>query len=94
MAHRTDQPQPHTPRYGRGHSTVEALVRTMLGEIADRLERHRTDEPLTPTGRAAAIQATTLDPVLSRAAPEITEPITRAAYAEILRTIAQPAAEQ
>jgi hypothetical protein len=81
------------PRYGRGRAHTEAQARTLLGEVADRLERNRPDEPLTATARLAVLQAATLDPVLGRAlriaTPEITGPITRVAYAARLREIAK-----
>jgi len=78
-------------RHGRASASVEAQVRTWLGEIADRLERNRPAAELTATARLAVLQATTMNPVLSRAlriaAPEITEPITRRDYAARLREI-------
>ncbi|MFF8485186.1 hypothetical protein [Streptomyces antibioticus] len=90
-------PEPPDPRgrtlpaHGRGQAHVEAQVRTMLGKIAARLEHNRPDQPLTATARLAVLQATTMDPVLARAlritAPEITGPVTRAAYAARLRQI-------
>lgn len=87
---------PEAPRPRR--PSVEAQVRTMLGEIADRLERSRSEQTLTDTGRIAVIQATTMDPVLSRAlraaAPPVTEPITRGAYAARLRQIVSGAQPQ
>lgn len=89
-------PEGHRPashaRRGRGEAEVQAQVCTMLGEIADRLERSRPDQRLTATGRLAVLQATTMDPVLGRAlqvaAPEIISPVTRTAYAARLREIA------
>ncbi|MFE1925826.1 hypothetical protein ACFW91_25045 [Streptomyces asoensis] len=79
-------------RYGRAAASVEAQVRTWLGEIADRLEHNRPDEKLTDVARTAVLQATTMDPVLSRAlriaAPEIDAPISRREYAARLREIA------
>jgi len=86
---------PSLARYGRPSARVAAEVRQMLLEIADRLERNRPDEPLTPTGRIALIQATTMAPPLAarlrEQAPEITALITRRAYAAQLREIAGPA---
>lgn len=86
---------PPLARYGRPASRLDAEAAQMLREIADRLERNRADEPLTPTGRIALIQATTMSPPLARRlrdqAPEITERITRSAYAALLREIAGPA---
>ncbi len=68
---------------------TERLVATMLGEIASQLTIHRPDEDLTTTARLAVIQATTFDPVLSRELdarmPEITDRITRRAYASLIR---------
>ncbi|MFE3853407.1 hypothetical protein ACFXPN_20005 [Streptomyces griseorubiginosus] len=68
------------------------LERRMLAEMARRCETHRADEPITSIGRHALIQATTMDPVLSRAlrkrAPEITGQVVRREYAVQLRTIA------
>jgi hypothetical protein len=80
-------------RYGRGTVATNRLVRQMLGEMADRLEAERPDEPVTPTSRIAIIQATTMDHVLGRAlrerAPEITGPTARRDYAVQLRKIAE-----
>ncbi|WP_330349604.1 hypothetical protein [Streptomyces sp. NBC_00582] len=95
MERTQSSPPPEAPsplaRYGRGQAHVDAQVRTMLGEIAERLERNRPDQPLTATARIAVLQATTMDPVLSRAlnlaCPEITGHITRTAYAARLREI-------
>jgi hypothetical protein len=95
MERTQSNPPPEGPpplaRYGRGRASAEAQVRTMLGEIADRLERNRPDQPLTATARIAVLQATTMDPVLGRAlnlaCPEITGPVTRTAYAARLREI-------
>lgn len=79
-------------RYVRGQAALNAQVQQMLGEMAERLETHRPDEPLTPAARIAVIQATTMAPPLARAlrakAPEITEPVTRRTYAAQLREIA------
>ncbi|MFJ4322226.1 hypothetical protein ACIP3A_03770 [Streptomyces tricolor] len=83
------------PQFGRPPTTKAALVRTMLGEMADRLEANRPDEPITAIGRLALIQATTMDPVLApalrEAAPEIPEAtgsVVRREYAAQLREIA------
>jgi hypothetical protein len=80
-----------TARYGRRTSSVEEQVRTWLGEIAERLEHNRPAADLTATARLALLQATTLDPVLSRAlriaAPGVTGKITRRDYAARLRAI-------
>lgn len=95
-------PQPEDPRrqstalarHGRATASVQAQVRTWLGEIADRLERNRPAAQLTATALTAVLQATTLDAVLGRAlrdaAPEVddAEPITRREYAARLRAIA------
>lgn len=68
------------------------LVRRMLAAMARRCETNRPDEPITAIGRHALIQATTMDPVLTRAlrtrAPEITGQVIRRDYAAQLRTIA------
>ncbi|MEW2567667.1 hypothetical protein [Streptomyces sp. NPDC047070] len=54
-------------------------------QIADRLTTHRPDMVLTATALLAVAQATTMSPPLAAALrarlPEITTPITRAAYA-------------
>ncbi|WP_330339382.1 hypothetical protein [Streptomyces sp. NBC_00557] len=79
-------------RTGRSASTREAVVRQMLGEMADRLEKNRPDQPITAIGRIALIQATTMDPILSaalrRQVPEITGSVVRREYAAQLREIA------
>lgn len=73
-----------------------AIVRTLLGEIAERLEANRPGNPFTATGRIAIIQATTMDPQLGRAlreqAPEVDREITRGQYAAQLRKITGGAA--
>ncbi|MGW6210964.1 hypothetical protein [Streptomyces sp. NPDC055109] len=83
------RPAPTTP-------TTRAIVRQLLGEIADRLETRSPERQLTAVSRIAVIQATTMDPRLGRAlreqAPEITGPVTRRAYAVQLRKIAGGAA--
>lgn len=79
-------------RYGRAAAKVDGQVRTMLLEMAGRLETHRPDEPLTTAARIALIQATTMAPPLARAlrdqAPEIVGPVIRRDYAAQLREIA------
>lgn len=81
-------------RRGRGPASTEALVRSMLLELALRFETRRPDALVTAVGRIAAIQATTMTPTLGRMlrdrAPEITGPVTRRAYAEQLRAAADP----
>lgn len=82
------------PRYRLSPGQTESLVCRMLHEMADRLEASRPDRILTAVGRIASIQVTTMSPPLARAlrakAPEITAPITRRAYATLLREIAGP----
>ncbi|MDT0476230.1 hypothetical protein RM863_29305 [Streptomyces sp. DSM 41014] len=84
-----------TGRFGRGQRHVDAQVRTMLGEMADRLETNRPGGDLTEIGRLALIQATTMDPVLSRAlraaVPEVTgrQTVVRREFAARLREIAE-----
>lgn len=79
-------------RSRRGTAQRNELVRQMLGEMADRLEATRPDEPITAVGRLALIQATTMDPVLTPAlrelVPEITGEIVRRDYGARLREIA------
>lgn len=79
-----------TPR-PRTAASRAAIVRTLLGEIADRLEANRPNNPFTATGRIAIIQATTMDAQLGRAlreqAPEVVGEITRSQYAALLRQI-------
>ncbi|MEU9245843.1 hypothetical protein [Streptomyces sp. NPDC048385] len=86
-------PSTADPRHGYGQDSTDAQVRTMLGEMADLLEDKRPDEPITTIGRLALIQATTLDPVLSRAlgavVPEITGSVVRKDFAVRLRAIAE-----
>ncbi|MFJ3794965.1 hypothetical protein ACIPSJ_01615 [Streptomyces sp. NPDC090088] len=71
-----EAPPPHTARQQYGRPATDAQVRRMLGEMADRLERNRPGEALTEIGLLALVQATTPDPVLSRALrariPEVT----------------------
>ncbi|MEU4169470.1 hypothetical protein AB0F46_21665 [Streptomyces sp. NPDC026665] len=71
---------------------TESHVRSMLRDMAHRLETNRPDARFTAVGRIAIIQATTMSPPLARAlrarAPEIATPTTRAAYAAVLREIA------
>ncbi|WP_406157723.1 hypothetical protein [Streptomyces canus] len=68
------------------------LVRRMLAAMARRCETNRPDEPITSIGRHALIQATAVDPALTRAlrtrAPEIAGQVIRRDYAAQLRTIA------
>jgi len=65
----------------------------MLAEMARRCETNRPDEPITSIGRHALIQATTMDPALTRAlrtrVPEITGQVVRRVYAAQLREIAE-----
>ncbi|EGX60117.1 hypothetical protein SZN_09351 [Streptomyces zinciresistens K42] len=81
----------NTPN-SRGQAHINAQVRDMLQQLADRLQTRRPDETLTATARIAAIQATTMDPPLARTlrehCPEVTGPITRSAYAALLRQAA------
>ncbi|MEU6376786.1 hypothetical protein [Streptomyces sp. NPDC046909] len=81
-----------TSRDGNGTAQAAPLVMQMLGEMAERLETHRPEEPFTPAARIAVIQATTMDPSLARAlrlrAPEVTQPVTRGEYAARLREAA------
>jgi hypothetical protein len=78
--------------YGRGPAATDHLVRQLLTEMADKLERVRPGEPITTIGRHALLQATTMDPPLLRAlraqAPEITGSLVRRDYAAQLRQIA------
>jgi hypothetical protein len=71
---------------------TEAHVRSLLRDMAHRLETNRPGAVFTAVGRIAIIQATTMSPPLARAlralAPEIVAPTTRAAYARLLREIA------
>ncbi|WP_406365246.1 hypothetical protein [Streptomyces sp. NBC_00645] len=71
---------------------TEADVRSLLRDIARRLETNRPDAVFTAVGRITIIQATTMSPPLARAlrakAPEILASTTRAAYARQLREIA------
>lgn len=80
------------PTYRLPPGQTEAHVRSMLLDIARRLETHRPDAVFTKVGRLAIIQATTMSPPLARAlrakAPEIHTPTTRAAYAVRLREVA------
>jgi hypothetical protein len=80
------------PTYRLPPGQTEAHVRSMLRDIARRLETHRPEAVFTKVGRLAIIQATTMSPPLARAlrakAPEIHTPTTRAAYAAVLRGIA------
>jgi len=68
-------------------------VRRMLGQMADRLEANRPDQPITTIGRHALIQATTMDPALTptlrRHVPDITGSVVRRTYAARLRQIAE-----
>ncbi|MGW3110532.1 hypothetical protein [Streptomyces sp. NPDC001091] len=70
----------------------DAVVNSMLGEMADRLEANRPDEPITAIGRIALIQATTFNPAsvkaLQQAVPEITDSVIRRDLAARLREIA------
>ncbi|MFI5685876.1 hypothetical protein [Streptomyces sp. NPDC051636] len=79
-------------RYGRLSSMQRALVKQALGEMAERLETARPDQPITEIGRIALIQATTMDPTLSGAlrerVPEITGSVIRREFAQQLREIA------
>jgi hypothetical protein len=79
------------PSYYSAENTA-AIVRTMLREMAGRLETNRPDEPITAVRRIAVIQATTMDPTLSRAlreaVPEITGQVVRRDFAVQLREIA------
>ncbi|MGW5509912.1 hypothetical protein ACWEV9_19370 [Streptomyces albogriseolus] len=81
-----------TARYGRRPGATSRLVRQMLHEMADKLERVRPDEPITTIGRHALLQATTMDPPLLRAlrevAPEIDGELIRRDYAAQLRETA------
>ncbi|MET7475094.1 hypothetical protein ABZT17_12135 [Streptomyces sp. NPDC005648] len=81
-----------TARYGRAAAQTDQQVRRMLGEMADRLEANRPDEPITAIGRLALMQATTMDPPLARAlrsrVPEITGSLLRREYAVQLRELA------
>ncbi|WPP30017.1 hypothetical protein [Streptomyces sp. CL7] len=81
-----------TARYGRRPGSVDRLVRQMLHEMADKLEKNRPDEPITTIGRHALLQATTMDPPLLRAlrevAPEIDGELVRRDYAAQLRETA------
>lgn len=83
-------------RYGLPASHNRELLHRMLGEMADRLEANRPDNPFNATGRIAIIQATTMDPRLGRAlreqAPEVTGETTRRQYAAQLREITGGAA--
>lgn len=76
-----------------GAAQRASLVDEMVGEMADRLEAKRPDEPMTAVGRIALIQATTMDPILAPAlralCPEITAPIIRRDYAAQLRQAAK-----
>ncbi|WP_217545598.1 hypothetical protein [Streptomyces sp. GbtcB6] len=91
-------PPPSTahPRQGYGQASIDAQVRTMLWEMADRLDSNRPEEYLTEIGRLALIQATTMDAVLSRAlqaaVPEVTgrTSVIRQDFAAKLREIASP----
>ncbi|MEU1275304.1 hypothetical protein [Streptomyces sp. NPDC005799] len=80
-------------RYGRPRSQTTTLVRRMLGEMADRLEANRPDQPITTIGRHALIQATTMDPALTRAlreqVPEIEGSVIRRDFGTRLREIAE-----
>ncbi|WP_328439347.1 hypothetical protein OHA71_23705 [Streptomyces sp. NBC_00444] len=82
-----------TGRYLRASAQRQTLVRQMLVDMADRLEANRPDQPLTPVGRIALIQATAMAPNLSRLlrvqAPEITASVTRREYAAQLRRNAE-----
>lgn len=89
-----DIPTAH-PQHGHSQATTDALVSTMLTEIADRLEENRPLQPITAIGRLALLQATTMDPCLApalrAAAPEIPEDpgfVVRREYAAQLREIA------
>ncbi|WP_327403850.1 hypothetical protein OG194_29715 [Streptomyces sp. NBC_01288] len=95
MGHATDQPpEQHSPEPTNRNLSTDELVRQMLVEMAERLEANRPDVTLTPTGRIAIIQATTMSPNFSSAlrakAPDVEKPITRAAYAQLLRAAADP----
>lgn len=91
---RRTEPGGTTARYGRPVSQTDALVKQMLVEMAGRLEANRPDATLTPTGRIALIQATTMSPTISSAlrakCPDVEKPMTRAAYAQLLRAAADP----
>ncbi|WP_405909577.1 hypothetical protein OG742_37245 [Streptomyces sp. NBC_00828] len=80
------------PSYRLSPGQTEDLVRRLLLEMADHLETHRPDKILTAAGRIALIQVTTMSPPLGTAlrakAPQIDAPITRVAYATLLREIA------
>ncbi|WP_314411396.1 hypothetical protein [Streptomyces sp. DSM 40484] len=77
---RTDQ-----PAYRLAAGQTEEQVSAYVRQVAGRLTTHRPDMDLTPTARLAVVQATTMSPPLAAALrarlPEITTPITRAAYA-------------
>ncbi|MEU9149179.1 hypothetical protein AB0D59_01165 [Streptomyces sp. NPDC048417] len=85
---------PSRPRFGRGQAHIDSQVRTMLCEMADRLDSNRADQHLSEIGRLALIQATTMDPVLSRAlqeaVPEVSgrTSVVRRDFAAQLREIA------
>lgn len=70
----------------------ESTVRDLLLQIADRLTARYPGNEFTATGRLAVIQATTLDPALSRMLnermPQIDGPVSRGAYAVMLRALA------
>jgi hypothetical protein len=80
------------PTYRLAPGQTEAQVRSMLRDMAHRLETNRPAAVFTAVGRLALIQATTMSPPLAHAlrarAPEIPAPTTRAAYAVLLRQIA------
>lgn len=79
--------------FKRGTAQRNELVVQLLGEMADRLEAKRPDEPITAVGRIALIQATTMDPALAPAlrtrCPEITGSLSRRDYAAQLRQAAE-----
>lgn len=77
----------------RGHESesIESTVHGMLAAMADRLATRQPTATFTEVARIAVIQATTMDPVLSRVlrdrTPAITSLISRGAYATQLRTL-------
>jgi len=79
--------------FGRGKALVNAEVKRMLADIAERLQTRRPDEPLTTTARLAVLQATTMDPVLFSAlnerVPQVTKPVLRKDFAVQVREIAE-----
>ncbi|MGW2170388.1 hypothetical protein ACWC1C_07630 [Streptomyces sp. NPDC001705] len=76
----------------RTKAQTQALIKQLLGEMADRLETNRPNAPINVISRHALLQATTMDPPLLRAlraaAPEIEHTRIRRDYAAELRQIA------